>query len=82
MSCVIWFFVVGLQTSVPGAERGSCVLQITINHRDERMRATQHAPRSPFRFLDRLIHRGALWASGAAQAALVVRIILSWFWGL
>ena len=25
-----------------------------------------------------LTHRGALWASGAAQAAHVVRIILSW----
>ena len=37
-----------------GLEGGSCVLQITLNRRYDRVRAAEQAPRSPFRFLDRL----------------------------
>ena len=36
-----------------GAERGSRLLQIAINGRCERVRATEHAPRSPFHLLER-----------------------------
>ena len=47
-------FVRCLQTSVAGAEYGSRVSQINRNRRDERVRAAQHAPRDPFRVLERI----------------------------
>ena len=48
-----------------GCERGSRVLQITLNEYCERVRATEHAPRDPFQFLERrhglaeVVERGA-----------------------
>ena len=36
-----------------GLERGSHVSRIPLNHRCERMRAAEHAPRDPSRALDR-----------------------------
>ena len=41
--------------ALPGfadAEDGSCVLQCALNHRCERVCATEHAPRNPFRLLE------------------------------
>ena len=46
-------FVRCLQTSVAGAERGSCVSQIALNVYYERVRTAEHAPRDPFRILER-----------------------------
>ena len=48
-----------------GAERGSGVLQGPLNHHCERVRAAEHAPRSPLRLLElrhglaEIIERGA-----------------------
>ena len=36
-----------------GVERGSRVSQMELNRRCERVRATEHAPRDPFRGLER-----------------------------
>ena len=49
-----------------GAERRSRVLQVALKKSCERMRATEHAPRGPFRLLEHrhglaeIIQRGAL----------------------
>jgi len=82
---------VGLLTyQLPGAggvsraRSAARVAQILSHPFCERVRATQHAPRDHFRLPDRRhglltlqrTQRGALWASGAAQAAQFVRIIL------
>ena len=42
-----------LKRSGTGAERGSRVLQVVLYVRGERVRATKHAPRNPFRLLER-----------------------------
>ena len=36
-----------------GAEDGSRFLQIPLDHSEERVRATEHTPRDPFRVLER-----------------------------
>ena len=43
----------GAQLASPGAERDSRYLQIALNVHCERVRAAEHAPRDPFRVLER-----------------------------
>ena len=62
-----WFYLnLGTPGRLAGAERGSRVLQITLNFRCERVRTTKHTPRDPFRGLERrhglaeIVERGAV----------------------
>ncbi len=54
---MVCYSLIGLVISLAGAERGSRVLQFVLNSRCEWVRATEHAPRDPFRVLE---HRHGL----------------------
>ena len=48
-----WFYLnLGTPGRLAGAERGSCVLQMALDVRCVRVRATHHAPRGPLRLLE------------------------------
>ena len=60
-----------------GAERGSRVLQILLNLRCERMRATKHAPRDPFSVLERRHGLAQIVEGGGRVHAERMRVIPS-----
>ena len=53
-----------------GAERGSRVSQVVLNSFCDRMRATEHAPRGPFRLLERRHSRSEI-----AERSAVVLVV-------
>ena len=58
--------VVCLYLAFAGAERGSRLSQILLHHRRDRMRATEHAPRGPFRLLERIYGLAEIVERGAS----------------